>query len=316
MNTPAPLSLVRPPSPVAAWFELIWLSLQRQARMRQMVWVALGLLFVTVLFVGVNSYLTDWKLTNRRARPLPASYRSAMLELSQADAVLGRSEPATAVYFAMLGSAWAILENSSFQNFSQTVIFSIFLGFLLPLWTLSFATEALGHERENRTMIWLFTRPLPRWSIYLAKWISALPWCLGMNLIGFTIICAAGGKPGLRALGYYWPSVVWGTLAFAALFHLIAANFRRPAIIGLIYAFFFETLVADLPGDLKRMSLNYYVRSMMYDSVSGLNLNPESLTVYAPAEAWKARAVLIGVVVLLNLLGMILFSRKEFSEDV
>lgn len=313
-SSPHPLSLSA--SPLLAWFELIRLSIVRQARMRQMVWVALGLLAVVVMFVGLNTYVDGWKLTNRRARPLPVSYRYALTRLSGADAAVGHSEPATSVYFAILGSAWAALEHSAFLHFSQTVIFSIFLSFLLPLWTLSFATDALGHERENRTMIWLFTRPLPRWSIYLAKWLSSLPWCLGMNLLGFAIICLAGGQAGMRALAHYWPAVIWGTFAFAALFHLIAAIFRRPAIIGLIYAFFFETLVADLPGDLKRMSLNYYVRSLMYEAVSNLNLDPESLTVYSPANAWTARAVLIGVVVLLNLLGMVLFSRKEFSEDV
>ncbi len=317
MTSPAAnFRLSAPPSPIRAWIELICLSLQRQARMRQMVWIALGLLAAAVLFVAINTQFSGWKLTHRRARPMRVSYDHALNELQAANGMLSRSEPANAINFAALGCAWAVLESAAFQNFSQTLVFSIFLSFLLPLWTLSFATEALGNERESRTLIWLFTRPLPRWSIYLAKWISALPWCLGMNLFGFTAICLAGGEPGRQALRYYWPSVIWGTFAFAALFNLIASIFRRPAIIGLIYAFFFEALVADLPGDLKRMSLNYYVRSLMYSSVSGLNLNPESLTVYAPADPWKARLVLIGVVVVLNLIGMILFSRKEFSEDV
>jgi hypothetical protein len=38
----------------------------------------------------------------------------------------------------------------------------VFLSFLLPLFSLSFATEALGSERESRSLVWLLSRPLPR----------------------------------------------------------------------------------------------------------------------------------------------------------
>ena len=43
-------------------------------------------------------------------------------------------------------------------------------------------------------------------------------------------------------------------------FHLFGALFPRPAIVGLLYAFFFETLLSELPipGTLKRLSINYY----------------------------------------------------------
>src|SRR5262249_17347788 len=40
------------PSPFRAWFALVAVSLQRQARMRQMVWIALGLLLLTTAIVA------------------------------------------------------------------------------------------------------------------------------------------------------------------------------------------------------------------------------------------------------------------------
>src|SRR5262245_3203279 len=57
------------PSPLLAWLALVRISLVRQARMRQMVWVALGLMALAVVFVGLNTYLGSWELTNRRSRP-------------------------------------------------------------------------------------------------------------------------------------------------------------------------------------------------------------------------------------------------------
>ena len=316
MTSSAPHPLSPTPSPLRGWVELILLSIRRQARMREMVWVALGLLGVATLFIGLNTRAGSWNLIDRRARPLGITYRETLHKLTGLEVVLGRSEPATAIHLAVLGAARATLDESAFFVFSRWVVFAIFQSFLLPIWTLSFATDALGNERESGTLIWLFTRSLPRWSIYLAKWLSALPWCLGMNLVGFAAICLAAGAPGRQALGLFWPAVVWGTLAFSALFQLVAAVFRRPAVVGLIYAFFFETLVSDLPGDLKRMSLNFYVRSLMYDSVSDLGVDPNSLTVYSPVAGETARAILIGATVVFSLIGMWIFSRREFREDV
>src|SRR5262249_36906980 len=40
-------------SPWRAWRSLVWVSWQRQARARRMVWVALGLLLVTTLLIAM-----------------------------------------------------------------------------------------------------------------------------------------------------------------------------------------------------------------------------------------------------------------------
>src|SRR5262249_13871697 len=100
---------------------------------------------------------------------------------------------------------------------SPGIILGGFCGFLLPMWSLSFATEALGREREAHNLVWVLTRPLSRPAIYLAKLVAVLPWCLGLNLGGFALICAAGGDVGQQALALYWPAAAGGAVAFCAL---------------------------------------------------------------------------------------------------
>ena len=143
-----------------------------------------------------------------------------------------------------------MLDKSGFLVFSRHLVFSIFVSFLLPFWSLCFATEALGGEREARNLIWVLSRPLPRWSIYLAKFAALLPWGLALNLGGFFLVCLAAGKPGLLAFRLYWPAVGWATLAFCALFHLMAAVFRRAALVAIFYTFFLEIIVGNMPGYL------------------------------------------------------------------
>ncbi len=280
-----------------------------------MVGIAVGLLVMVTLFVGVNSYFGRWNFGRLRARPYGENLNTHLVRLTQQQAIICRAPPASALHWGIIGSVGAAVENSGFLMLSRWIVFSTFQAFLLPILTLSFATDAIGQEREQRTLIWLFTRPLPRWSIYLGKWVAALPWCLGLNIGGFAAICYAGGEPGRFAFRTYWPAVVAGTLAFSALFHLTAALFRRPAIVALLYSFFFETLVGDLPGDLKRLSISFYIRSLMYAATEGMNITPDALTVYAPVRPTVAWAVLLTSTVVLTLVGMWIFSRHEYEDE-
>src|SRR5262249_22150209 len=123
---------------------------------------------------------------------------------------------ATAGMHAVGLSARTVLDNTGFFVFSTSVVFLIFTGFLLPILSLSFSTEALGGEREGRTLVWLFSRPLPRWSVYLAKFFALLPWSVGLNLGGFALLCYLAGAPGRLAFSLFWPAVLGATLAYSA----------------------------------------------------------------------------------------------------
>jgi ABC-type Na+ efflux pump permease subunit len=209
----------------------------------------------------------------------------------------------------------AVLDSSRFIMFARWVLFSLFLSFLLPLWSLSFATEAVGGEREARSLVWLLTRPLPRWSIYLAKFVGVLPWVLAFNLGGFALICLAAGEPGRLAFRLFWPGVTVSTVAFAALFHLLGATVRRPTVVALVYSFFLETILGDMPGLLKRVSVTFYTRCLMFDAAGEYGLSPERPTVYQPVSGGTAWTVLIAGTVCLLLAGMWWFSRTEYRDD-
>lgn len=325
MAQTAPMPEVAParPSAVAAFLALVAFSFRRQMQIRQMAWVALGLLAVLTLTVAVLTHgPKGWGLQERyswRYRTRYADFPDRLAEI-QAAAVSPTAASGTAIAFAPFRAMLRdprFLADWSFLHFSRWVVFVMYLNFLLPLFTLSFASGAMGSEREGRTMIWLLTRPLPRWAVYVAKFLGVLPWCLVASVGGFAVLCLAGGDLGVRAFRTYWPAAAVGTVAFAALFHLVGAVFRRPAVVGLVYIFFFEMLVANLPGSLKEFSLNFYTRSLMYNEATAAvsTVAPESLDVYAPADPGTAWATLLLVTVGLSLLGLYLFGRQEPQEE-
>jgi ABC-2 type transport system permease protein len=295
------------PTPLRGWLYLVAFAFRRQARGRQMVGIAVGLLLICLLLVGAFTFSTgwdryDWRL--ERAKP----YNVEHVAGGMAHAAVDQSE-----YMARVRQ-----ETRPVAVFSRWVVFTLYLGFLLPLFSLSFATGALGQERESRSLVWLLTRPLPRSTVYLAKFLGVLPWCLLLNVGGFGLLCLAGGETGRRAFELYAPGVVAGTLAFAAVFHLFGALFPRPAIVGLLYAFFFETMLSELPipGTVKRLSVNYYTRCLLYSASEAEDVPTESASLFVPVSPETAWVVLLGATVAITALGMWLFGRGENRDDL
>ncbi|MDB5306536.1 MAG: family transporter protein [Gemmataceae bacterium] len=325
---------VPPPASVPrAFWVLVALSFQRHWRVRQMGWVAVGLLAIVVIWAGALTVRPGgWGMPDRSLRR-GMSYRQYAEAVRPGNRLLSPTirddlrpnlfdplqynlqalilyVPAAVVQSERFVADWA------FMNFSRWVVSGAYLGFVLPMFTLAYASGAIGTDRETRALVWLMTRPMPRAAIYLAKFVGTLPWCLLFSVGGFAALCLAGGELGRAALGLYWPAAVAGTVAFSALFHLIGAVFRRPVVVGLVYAFFFEFLVAGLPGSLKLLSLTFYARCLMYNGATTAGYPGDMLEVAQPVSAAAAWAVLAAVTVGFTGLGMWLFARTEYRDDV
>jgi ABC-type transport system involved in multi-copper enzyme maturation permease subunit len=287
-----------------------------------MVGIALALLALLATIVGLTVIAGRGGMDKWQWRwpppPAPALMRPTFQETARGMQLLPRvlpvASPAAALQDAFAGASISALRQSRFYLFSTWLVFAVYLGFLLPILSLSFATEALSGEREGRTLVWLLTRPLPRASIYLAKFVALLPWSVGLNLGGFGLLCALAGPPGHLAFRLYWPAVLGGTVAFCALFHLMGACFRRAAVVALVYSFFLETVLGSMPGSMKRISLSFYTRCLMFDAAAPYGVQLEKPSVYLPVDRVTAWSVLVGVTIVLLFLGMAIFARSEYQD--
>ena len=251
--------------------------------------------------------------------PPPPQRRKLSTSLDHTEAVLlalPRPPGVPALDLAAAEAAQSLLDQSPFLVFTNNFIFTVFLPFLLPLLSLSFATEALGGDREANSLVWLLTRPMARPAIYLAKFAAMLPWSLCLNIGGFALLCLLAGAQGKEALRLFWPAVVWATLAFSALFFLIGAFFRRPAIVAIVYSFFLETILGNMPGYLKRVSINFYTKCMMYEAAEPYGIAPDRPHVFLPVDAATALVVLVTLTLLLVAVGIAIFSRVQYQDAV
>jgi len=200
-----------------------------------------------------------------------------------------------------------------FNRFSTFVIV-VFASLVVPIVALAFGTAGLGAEREDRTLVFLLVRPLPRPLILLAKLAASLPLILALCVGSFWVYCLLAGAPGELAFERYVGGVVLITLAYTGLFHLFAVLFRHATIVAVIYALFIEGLLGNMPGMIKRVAINYYGRSLLYaaGAPDGVRApDPRWFEPIAPATATWALAV-IGVVSLSA--AMIIFTRREYRD--
>jgi len=135
-----------------------------------------------------------------------------------------------------------------------------------------------------------------------------------LSVGGFALLCRGAGPPGRLALSLYWPGIVLATTAFAALFLLIGAYFRRPAVVAIVYSFCLEVVLGNMPGYMKRVSVGFYTRCLMYQQAEQYGIQPDRPGVFLPVDGITAGLVLAGSTVALLGLGMWLFSRTQYHD--
>jgi ABC-type multidrug transport system permease subunit len=223
------------------------------------------------------------------------------------------------VLVAAAVTALAPLLSTAFRDASpvvlERIVVLILLPFLLPLVAVSLGSGLLYDEAEEGTLTYLFTAPVSKASILLGKWAAALivGWTITGASLGLTLLLT---PVPLEELGPFvracWLAVLLGTPAYLGVFTLLGALMRRGFLAGLIYAYGYEMVVGYIPGGMKRLSLLYFLRSLLepvapdkdpFDGAfEGLAASPERTCVL----------VLASVAVACVVLALLLVPRKEY----
>ncbi len=208
------------------------------------------------------------------------------------------------------------LEESSFESFSafSEFLMRVFASFVVPICALAYGTSSIGGDREDRTLLFLLIRPVPRWLIFVAKYIATLPLALGVVMGALYAYCRLAGSIGELAYSLYLPAIFYMTIAYVSLFHFFAVSFRHSTIIALIYSLFMELLLGNMPGIVKRVAINYYGRSMMYAAGVPDGLERPDPQWFEPIAATSAAGALVGIALGGVLIALVVFQRREYTD--
>ena len=222
-----------------------------------------------------------------------------------------------ALLCALIVLAWSRQSDPTSKKLAEQVLVPTFVAFLMPIFAICYGASGIGGEREDRTLIYLLMVSMPRPLVYLMKALAGLTLVAVWTVATLFVLCRLAGAPGREVFAIFLPASLLGGLAYASLFLLVGAVFRHGTIISLVYWFFLEVLFGSLPGIVKRVSVVFHVRCMVYDAGADLQLGPlgrVAREMFLPVSGTTAAIVLAAAIVTLLLVGLASFEHREYRD--
>lgn len=187
----------------------------------------------------------------------------------------------------------------------------LYIRFIIPVLGVFYGTALIADEVEDKTVTYLFTRPIRRGAVLIGKYLAYLACTtllvLPSVLIVFFLIVPLGGGH----IGQAFPALLAdlgmlmvGLAAYGAVFAWVGARLKRPLVIGLVFAFGWEPGVLLFPGYLKRLTVGYYLQALvphampndstvsvlmqLFREVPSIGVSLASLAVIAVLALWLA----------------------------
>jgi ABC-2 type transport system permease protein len=149
------------------------------------------------------------------------------------------------------------------------MIWVFYLRFTVPVLGVFYGTSLIADEVEDKTITYLFTRPIPKGAVLVGKFIAYLACTLFVVLPSVVIVylCIVPMRGSLGAsfmdLLKDLALLTIGLAVYGAVFAFIGAKFKRPLLIGLIFIFGWEQMALAFPGYLKKFTVAYYLQAMV-----------------------------------------------------
>jgi hypothetical protein len=193
---------------------------------------------------------------------------------------------------------------------------------VVPLIALIIGSGVVSEEVENRTISYLFTRPIPRAAVLLGRWLAGLllisVLLAASNLAVSEILeYAAHGDeqrlvpPDVR-MRLLWVTLIAGAV-YSAVFAAAGALLKHAIIVGLAYTFAVEGFMANLPGGNQSITIQYYLKSyLVADDPEVLSRWPDGLLTTELVPQGDALQMLAWILVVSLILGSWAISRKQY----
>ena len=149
------------------------------------------------------------------------------------------------------------------------MIWIFYLRFTVPVLGVFYGTSLIADEVEDKTITYLFTRPIPRGAVLLGKYLAYLACTIFVVLpsvvLVYLLIVPLRGTLGGSFLDLLKDLLLLalGLSVYGAVFAFVGAKFKRPLLIGLIFIFGWEQAALAFPGYLKRFTVAYYLQGLV-----------------------------------------------------
>ncbi|MBA3948502.1 MAG: ABC transporter permease subunit [Acidobacteria bacterium] len=149
------------------------------------------------------------------------------------------------------------------------MIWMFFVRFTVPVLSIFYGTALVADEVEDKTITFLFTRPIPRGAVLVGKYFAFLASTLlvvlpSVMLVWLLVVPIRG------SLGASFPELLKdlvilavGFAVYGSLFAFIGARFKRPLMIALFFVFAWEQAALLFPGYMRRFTIAHYLQGLV-----------------------------------------------------
>jgi ABC-type transport system involved in multi-copper enzyme maturation permease subunit len=148
------------------------------------------------------------------------------------------------------------------------MIWMLFLRFIVPVLGVFYGTALMADEVEDKTITYLFTRPIPRGAVLVGKYLAYLACTLlvvlpSMMVVYFLLVPFSQLPTTFGSLLIDLGLLGLGLAVYGGVFAFVGAFFKRPLVIGLLFAFGWEPVTLALPGYLKQFTIAFYLQAIV-----------------------------------------------------
>jgi ABC-2 type transport system permease protein len=140
-----------------------------------------------------------------------------------------------------------------------------------------FVASSIGEDIEDRTITYLWSRPLPRWHVIAGKLLALAPVAIAVVVGGWLVAIQIG--TGQRAP--LWTAIGLGAAALAI--SMAAAGIATLApkhgmALTIIYMLLFDLPIGEIPASLQVLSITHQARRIAGIAEHGVHGVPDRLT--------------------------------------
>ncbi|MFN7915151.1 MAG: ABC transporter permease [Vicinamibacterales bacterium] len=197
------------------------------------------------------------------------------------------------------------------------MIWLLYVRFIVPILGVFYGTALIADEVEDRTITYLFTRPIPRGAVLVGKYLAYLACTVLLILPSVVIVFFLLAPMGGGAIGALFPALLAdlgmlaaGLAAYGGVFAWFGARVKRPLVAGLVFALGWEPAVLLFPGYLKRLTVAYYLQALVPHTM------PDDSSIMALLQAFtEVPGVASSLLMLALLTGVALFVAARTVES-
>lgn len=190
---------------------------------------------------------------------------------------------------------------------------------VLSLTAAIFSAAVVSQEVEQKTIVYLLSRPIPRWKILVSRLGAAISVTFLLSLVAaLAVSFAVFGGQGLAnpVLHRDILAIFIGAVAYSSLFLMVSLLINRSMPVNLLFAFGWENVVPNLPGDTGFVSIFGYLMGIAQHPSVGEAAGPLGFfsgqldsTLMTTDLAW---GVLVAIILVTLGFSVFLFSNFEY----